>query len=255
MLDRKRIGVVVPCYNEEDLVGRVLETMPGFVDRIYVVDDASEDASLRCLYDLKKTEPRLHILRHLTNQGVGAATVTGYRRAVADGMDVVAVMAGDAQMDPADLEGVVGPVARGQCDYVKGNRFLFGDCWRVMPRHRYLGSVALRWLTRVASGQWHIDDPQCGYTAISAEAIERLPLDRLYPRYGFGNHILTALKILGLKVAEVPVRPVYHTGPHSSMRLRKVIPSLLWLLLRCWLWRTGERTHGLFQEKQTVRGL
>jgi len=244
MYKGKKIGVVVPAYNEEKLIGRVIETMPDFVDRIYVVDDCSRDGTSErvCSYlDRPSLNGRLELICHTTNRGVGGAIVTGYRKAAEEGMDVVAVMAGDAQMDPADLERVVEPVVRNKADYVKGNRLFTGEAWQLIPRHRYLGNAFLSLLTKIASGYWHVADSQAGYTAISSEAIRLLPLEKLYPRYGYPNHLLVMLNVFGLRVRDVPVRPVYNIGETSDIRLWKVIPKMSWLLFKCFLWRLKEK--------------
>src|SRR5690606_33425907 len=124
------------------------------------------------------------ILSHHRNRGVGAAIISGYRRTLALGLDVAAVMAGDGQMDPADLAGLLDPIADGSCDYAKGNRFLHRDVWSVMPPTRLFGNIALSLVTRLTSGYRHIFDSQCGYTAIHRSALERLDLDAVFPRYG-----------------------------------------------------------------------
>jgi glycosyltransferase involved in cell wall biosynthesis len=244
MLGNKRIAVVVPAYNEERLIGRVIETMPAFVDKVYVVDDSSQDATaeqVQAHQNQTSMVERLQLIRHPANQGVGSAIVTGYKQATYDNMDVVAVMAGDAQMDPKELEGVVGPVVNEQADYVKGNRLFTGEAWDLIPKHRYLGNAFLSLLTKIASGYWHVADSQTGYTAISAEAIRLLPLDKLYRRYGYPNHLLVMLNIFDFRVKDVPVRPVYNIGEISGIRLWKVIPRLSWLLVRCFFWRLKEK--------------
>lgn len=244
MYEQKSIAVVVPAYNEEKLIGRVIETMPEFVDRIYVVDDMSSDATIQkveCFLADPCWQSKLQLLRHGENQGVGAAIVTGYRQAVNDEMDVVAVMAGDAQMDPDDLERVIAPVVRDEADYVKGNRLFTGEAWETIPRYRYLGNATLSLLTKIASGYWHIADSQTGYTAISAEALRMLPLGKLYPRYGYPNHLLVMLNVYSLRAIDVPVRPVYNIGEKSGIRLHKVIPRMSWLLLKQFLWRMKEK--------------
>ncbi|HUT35625.1 MAG TPA: glycosyltransferase family 2 protein [Planctomycetota bacterium] len=238
----KRIAVVVPAYNEERLIGRVLETMPGFVDRVYVVDDASKDATVARAGEAAARDPqRIVLIRHEKNQGVGAAIVTGYRRALEEGMDVAAVMAGDAQMDPADLPAVLDPVVDGEADYVKGNRLFTGDAWKKIPHYRYLGNAFLSLLTKIASGYWNVADSQTGYTAISREALATLPLQKLYRRYGYPNHLLVMLNISNCRVADVPVTPVYNIGEKSGIRLRSVIPRMSWLLFKCFLWRMKEK--------------
>jgi hypothetical protein len=144
-------------------------------------------------------------------------------------------------MDPADLARIVEPVATGEVDYVKGNRLFRGESWQMIPRYRYLGNAALSLLTKIASGYWHIADSQCGYTAISRIAIERLDLDRVYTRYGMPNDILVRLNVSKFAVRDVSVRPVYNIGERSGIRLRKVIPTISWLLLRGFLWRMLEK--------------
>lgn len=244
MVGDKRIGVVVPAYNEEKLVGRVIETMPDFVDRIYVVDDCSHDATcdqVRSYLNRPSMNGRLELIQQTTNRGVGATIVTGYQKAIKDGIDVVAVMAGDAQMDPADLSRVVQPVATGKADYVKGNRLFTGEAWRMIPRCRYLGNALLSLLTKIASGYWHVADSQTGYTAISSEAIRLLPLDKIYPRYGYPNHLLVMLNVFDLRVKDVPIRPIYSIGERSGIRLWNVIPRLSWLLIKYFFWRLIEK--------------
>ena len=176
MYQHKKIAVVVPAYNEEKLIGRVIETVPRFVDRVYVIDDCSTDGTCEkaeaYLGDRADRQTRVCLLRHVENQGVGAAIVTGYKEAMADGMDVVAVMAGDGQMDPDDLPRVIEPVVLDHADYVKGNRLFTGEAWQKIPRYRYLGNATLSLLTKIASGYWHVADSQTGYTAISREALE-----------------------------------------------------------------------------------
>jgi len=242
MFEGARVAVVVPAYNEELLIGRVIETMPDFVDLIVVVDDHSGDRTAEVVESYgERLGERLVLLRHEVNRGVGAAIVSGYRLAQERGMDVVAVMAGDAQMDPAELPLIMGPVVRGEVDYVKGNRLFTGEAWRLIPRYRYLGNAFLSLLTKIASGYWHVADSQTGYTAISRRALEMLPLEKLYPRYGYPNHLLVMLNIYGMRVRDVPVRPIYNIGEKSGIRLSRVIPRLSWLLGRCFLWRMWEK--------------
>ena len=205
MLEAKRIAVVIPAYREARLIRRTLATLPSFVDAIYVVDDGSPDATSRVARTV--ADGRLRVLRHETNQGVGAAIVTGYREAAREHADVVAVMAGDAQMDPADLEAVLGPVVAGHADYVKGNRFLSRER-RNMPWARRIAGKTLALATRLASGL-DVDDCQCGYTAISRQALRALPLAELWPRFGYPNDLLLLLAQHGLRVSEVCVRPIY----------------------------------------------
>ena len=234
----KRIGVVVPAYNEARLVGRVIETMPDFVDRIIVVDDRSKDRTSEVVRKYVTEAPdRIHLITHEVNQGVGGAISTGYKRAIEEEIDVVAIMAGDAQMDPADLESIIRPVASGEVGYTKGNRLFRGESWRTIPHYRYLGNATLSLMTKIASGYWHIADSQTGYTAISLEALQAIDIDGIYKRYGMPNDILIKLNVAGVKVRDVSIKPVYNVGEVSGIKLRKVIPRISLLLVRGFFWR------------------
>ena len=242
MYKGKKIGVVVPSYNVAHLVGRVIETMPDLVDRTYIIDDESHDDTYDVAAGHKAAlDGRLDIIRNEVNLGVGGAIVRGYKQALADGMDIIAVMAGDAQMDPDDLPKVLDPVAEGQADYVKGNRLFTGESWKIIPKYRYLGNSFLSLLTKIASGYWHVADSQTGYTAISREALAMLPLDSIYSRYGYPNDVLVNLNVFNFRVKDVPVRPVYNIGEKSGIRLWNVIPKMSWLLLKRFFWRLKEK--------------
>jgi glycosyltransferase involved in cell wall biosynthesis len=239
MLEGKSVAVVVPAYREEELIGATLSGIPGFVDRIYVVDDASPDATAERARDFGGE--RVTVITHERNEGVGAAIVTGYDRALADAVDIVCVMAGDNQMDPAELETLVRPVALGEVDYAKANRLFTGEAWRVIPRHRYIGNAVLSLLTKIASGYWHVADSQAGYTAISGELLAQLDRDRLYRGYGFPNDMLVHLNVWNARVRDFPARPVYGVGERSGIKIRRVVPRISWLLLKGFLWRLREK--------------
>lgn len=236
------IGVIVPAYNEAKLIGRVLETMPDYVDKIIVVDDASDDHTSEVVQSYEPSlSGRLILIRHEVNQGVGGAIITGHHRALAEGMDVVAVMAGDAQMDPSELSRVLDPVIEGRADYAKGNRFFSGEAWQIMPRVRYFANAALSMLTKIASGHWHVADPQCGYTAISRQALESLDLDRLSKGYQFESSMLVHLNVLNLRVVDVPVRPIYGIGEDSGIQHGWAVLAFALYLARSFVWRLKEK--------------
>jgi glycosyltransferase involved in cell wall biosynthesis len=239
MLEGKRVAVVVPAFDEERLIGTTLGGIPEFVDRVFVVDDASRDGTAAAAGGTG--DPRVEVLTHEKNQGVGAAILTGYRRALEEGIDVTCVMAGDNQMDPGDLESIAGPVARGEVDYAKANRLFTGRAWELIPRNRYLGNAALSLLTKIASGYWHVADSQSGYTAVGRPTLELLDLDRIYPRYGFPNDMLVHLNVVNARVRDVPSRPVYGVGEESGIRLSRVIPAISWLLTKAFFWRMREK--------------
>ncbi|GIU93836.1 MAG: hypothetical protein KatS3mg012_0293 [Gaiellaceae bacterium] len=239
MLEGKRVAVVVPAYDEERLVAETLRGIPGFVDRVYVVDDASRDGTAAAAEAVG--DERVVVLRHERNQGVGAAIVTGYRAALADEIDVTCVMAADNQMDPSELERLAAPVARGEVEYAKANRLVSGEAWKVIPRTRYLGNAVLSLLTKIASGYWHVADSQAGYTALALDALRRLDLDRLYTRYGFPNDLLVHLNVQNARVRDVPSRPIYGVGERSGIRLRSVVPRISWLLWKGFWWRLAQK--------------
>jgi glycosyltransferase involved in cell wall biosynthesis len=237
-----RVGVVVPAYNEARQIDGVLETMPHFVDRIFVVDDCSADGTSQKVQAwMKGRGSRVELVRHEARRGGGAAITSGDKAALACGMEVIAVMAGDGQMDPAELPLIVEPVAEGKVAYTKGNRLTSGVAWEKTPHARYLGNAFLSLLTKIASGYWHVADTQSGYTAISAEALKTIELDHLYPSYGYPNDMLIRLNVRNFKVADVHINPRYGIGERSSMKVWKVIPTVSLLLLRGFIFRMFEK--------------
>jgi glycosyltransferase involved in cell wall biosynthesis len=239
MLEGKRVAVVVPAHDEQELIATTLGTIPGFVDRIVVVDDGSTDATAERVRSFG--DPRVELVTHDRNRGVGAAIVTGYQRAAEEGIDVVAVMAADNQMDPGDLATLAAPVARGEVDYAKANRLTTGQAWQLIPRTRYIGNAVLSLLTKIASGYWHVADSQSGYTAIGKDTLAVLDLDRVYTRYGFPNDLLVHLNVVNARVRDFPSRPVYGVGERSGIKYRQVVPRISWLLLKGFFWRLKEK--------------
>jgi len=222
--------VVVPAFNEAAKIGRTLRSVPGFVDCVIVVDDASRDGTARIA---RRSQRRgLTVLRHERNCGVGAAIATGYAAAMQAGADVTAVMAGDSQMDPADLVSLITPVVSGSADYAKGNRFAWPGVHRVMPLSRFAGNVALSYLTRLASGYRTVFDSQCGYTAANRRALALILSGEVFPRYGYPNDLLARLGAFGARVVDVPVRPVYGREWRSGIRIPSVIMPLMRILAR-----------------------
>jgi len=224
MILDKTIAVVVPAYNEERLIYGTLTTIPRFVDHIIVVDDASTDETRRIMSLAQGEDERITLCYHNANQGVGVAICDGYRAALSAGADIIAVMAADGQMDAGDLYRIVEPVALGEVDYAKGNRF-------IMPWVRYMGGVALSWLTSFVCGR-QIIDSQSGFTAISRDVLQKLPLDKIYPRYGMPNDMLIKLSKVGARIRNVQTAPVYGHGEQSGIKIHKVIWPILGILAR-----------------------
>lgn len=238
----KTIGVVVPAYNEEKLIGRTLDAIPGFVDWIVVVDDCSQDATVEQVRERVVQQPeRVVLIRHEANQGVGGAIATGYEWCRDHDLDVAVVMAGDAQMDPADLPALLDPVVEGEADYAKGNRLFTGDAWNQIPKLRYLGNSAMSLLTKIASGYWHVADSQSGYTAINSQALRTIDWGQMYKRYGQPNDLLVRLNVYNFRVRDVPVKPVYNIGEESGIKPLRMIPRLSWLLFKLFLYRMVQK--------------
>jgi len=175
---------------------------------------------------------RIIIINQLVNGGVGAAIARGYKWCKDHRIDCTAVMAGDAQMDPAELESICLPVITEGIDYVKGNRLIHRSAWLVVPKVRFIGNSVLTLLTKIASGYWHVSDTQTGYTAISLKALNAIPLYKIYPRYGMPNDMLVKLNIAFCTLREVEIKPVYRIGEKSKMKIWKVMPIISFLLFR-----------------------
>ncbi len=235
MFGSLKVAVVVPAFNEEGAIAKTVVGVPGFVDHIIVVDDASTDRTVA--EALRIGRRGTEVVEHVSNRGVGAAIFSGYQRALELGVDVAAVMAGDGQMYPDDLGPLLMPILFGYADYAKGNRFLSGEAWQRMPRLRLCGNLALSLLTRVSSGYADVFDSQCGYTAASRRALKVIAETGLFPRYGYPNDLLARLHTAKLTVADVPVRPIYGEGWRSGIRLYMAIYPLSYVLLSSFLRR------------------
>ena len=234
-----RVAVVVPAYNEADHLPSTLATIPTYVDHVLVVDDGSVDetSSVAACH----ARPGVEVLRHLQNRGVGAAVATGYRRALLLNSDVAVVMAGDGQMDPADVPSLIEPIVDGRADYVKGNRFAHREVWQTMPRLRLVGNVVLSLLTRITAGYPRMFDSQCGFTAATRRALLSIDLDGLFPRYGYPNDLLARLWVGRVRVQDVPVRTIYGRTWRSGISLRTAIYPVLFVALRALPWRLWAR--------------
>jgi glycosyltransferase involved in cell wall biosynthesis len=290
LLYQKTVAVVIPAFNEEKQIGMVLETMPGFVDRIIVVDDHSTDRTVeivnthirkesgdfrneriglrkveRSLYneaewvlqesllaeinsfppsEIVNTDPernRIILIRKLKNGGVGSSIARGYKWCKDNQIDCTAVMAGDGQMDPEELENICLPVIRDGIDYVKGNRLIHRSAKFIIPKTRYFGNSILSIMTKVASGYWRVSDTQTGFTAISLNALYKIDLAGIYPSYGMPNDMLVKLNIGRCTLQEVEIKPVYRIGERSKMKIWKVIPKVSWLLFKAFFRRIWTR--------------
>ncbi|MGG7509604.1 glycosyltransferase family 2 protein [Plantibacter sp. YIM 135249] len=229
MYNGATIAAVVPAYREERMISTVIDTMPDFIDHIVIVDDCSPDGTSQVVEG--SSDPRVVLIRHEVNQGVGGAIITGHKRAMELGADVNVIMAGDAQMDPDYLPSLLNKVTAEGYGFAKANRFFSPESFAGMPGYRVFGNIVLSFLTKLASGYWHLFDPQNGYTAVRTSVLERLPLHRVSRRYSFENDLLIHLNILQVPAIDVPIPAVYGNEV-SSIRLSRVIPELLNLLTR-----------------------
>jgi glycosyltransferase involved in cell wall biosynthesis len=236
MYKNKKIGVVVPAHNEEHFITAVIDTMPDFVDKIYVVNDASTDSTAELILKKAIRNSRLVIVNRQSQGGVGAAILSGHLRALRDKMDVLAVMAGDGQMDPAVLSIIINPVVDGQADYVKGNRLSNSDHRKEMPVFRIFGNFILTNLTRIASGYWNVSDPQNGYTAISTETLKKLDTSKIELGFAFENDMLVKLNVIGARVIDVK-HPAVYRGQQSKIRYFGFIFRTSWILFKDCFWR------------------
>ena len=239
MYKNHRIGVVVPAYNEELLLPETLAGMPAYVDKIFVVNDASRDRTLEMIEKRRAEDPRVILIDHEKNKGLGQTLIDGYLASARSDIDITAVMAGDNQMHPDDLSVLLERVIDDGFDYVKGNRLLHQNI-DFMPKYRFLGNAALTILTKFATGYYSLMDPQCGYTVIRNTALRGIPIERMTKGYGYNADILTMLNIRGYSVSDAEVRPVYGREK-SKIKLWKYVPKTSWLLFRLFFRRLWQR--------------
>jgi len=243
----KTIGVVVPAYNEELFVGEVIQTMPAFVDRIYVVNDCSSDNTLKICTGI--SEKRLTVISHEKRQGPGAAMLTGYKKALEENMDITAIMAGDGQMDPAILHEIIEPVYQGAADYTKGDRLSVHGNRRGMPLLRLIGNNLLTYIIGVASGYRQVSDPLNGYTAITRDAMANLDLDHIEPGYAFETDLLIKLGFINAKVVNVGMPARYRNEKSKIVYLGFVLHTS-WVIARDYFWRLRKMRK---QSKKSIK--
>lgn len=219
--DTLNVAVVIPCYRAAAHILDVLAAIGPEVGAVYVVDDACPEgtgdlAAERC------TDPRVRVLRHSRNQGVGGAVITGYRQAIADGADVIVKLDADGQMAPAEIPRLVRPILQGEADYTKGNRFFDLDGLQQMPLVRVLGNAALSFLSKLSTGYWDIFDPTNGFTAIHGRVAAALPLDKVSRRFFFESDLLFRLNTARAVVWDVPMAACYGEEK-SNLRIRRAL--------------------------------
>ncbi len=215
------VAVVIPCFRVARQILTVIAAVGPEVTRIYVVDDRCPEGSGRRV-QAECTDPRVRVLFHETNQGVGGAVISGYQAAMADAADIVVKIDGDGQMDPRLLPRFIAPLLDGRADYTKGNRFYHLESLSGMPTIRLFGNAILSFLSKIASGYWDLMDPSNGYTAIRGEVLRQLPLAKLDRRYFFESDMLFRLGTLRAVVADIAMNARYQDET-SSLRIARVL--------------------------------
>lgn len=203
-----RVAVVIPCYRVKQHVLGVLDQIGSEVERVYVVDDACPEQT-GAFVEAHCTDPRVTVVRHLANRGVGGAVMTGYRAAWDDGMDVAVKVDGDGQMDPRLIPQFVAPIKSGYADYTKGNRFFDLEHIRRMPAHRIVGNAVLSMMSKLSTGYWQLFDTTNGFTAIHTKLIPHVGMHKISERYFFETDLLFRLNILRATVVDIPMHARY----------------------------------------------
>ena len=215
------IAVIIPCYKVKQHILDVIEKVGEDICSIYVIDDNCPEKSGQYVKN-NCDDKRVHIIFHEKNEGVGGATITGYKQALNDGADIVVKIDGDGQMNPAMIKKIVGPIIKGEADYTKGNRFYNIEDLAQMPIKRLIGNAALSFISKLSSGYWNIFDPTNGYTAIHSSVIEQLPLDKIDKRYFFESDILFRLNTIRAVVHDIPMPSVYG-DEKSNLKISKIL--------------------------------
>jgi len=218
-----KIAVVIPCYREATKILNVINNIGAEVSHIIVIDDACPDKTGEHV-KIHCEDPRVQVLIHEKNTGVGGATMSGYKRAIKDGCEIIVKVDGDGQMDPALIPVLIAPLQGGTADYVKGNRFYNLDDLTEMPRVRILGNLALSFASKVSSGYWNIFDPTNGFTAIHIDTAVSLPLEKIDNGFFFESDMLFHLNMLRAVVLDMPM-PARYGDEESSLKIHNVILS------------------------------
>ncbi|KKH40463.1 glycosyltransferase family 2 protein [Methanosarcina mazei] len=237
MYRKKSIGVAIPAYNESKLIEKTLGSVPPYVDKIYAVDDGSKDDTAE---KIKNFDDSRIVLIQQKNGGVGAAVTAGYKKALEDHIDIVAVMAGDNQMDPQYLPDLLDPIIDGKAEYTKGNRLVNSKYRKGMSAWRSLGNYILSFLNKIASGYWDLEDPQNGYTAISSRALKKLNLNEVYKGYAFENDMLVKLNIHDVSVKNVAI-PARYADEKSKIRYSRFILKTSFYFIKALIWRSWNK--------------
>ncbi|MFM8370829.1 MAG: glycosyltransferase family 2 protein [Bacteroidota bacterium] len=230
-----KIAVVIPCYNVAPHITGVIQGIPDYISWIIAVEDCSKDDTADILERLQAGNPRLILLKHQENQGVGGAMLSGYQKSLELGADVIVKLDGDGQMDPANIEPLIRPILRGKAEFTKGNRFRDFRALRAMPLGRRIGNLGLSFIIKAASGYWNIFDPTNGFTAIKNETLAALDFSKIHKRYYFETSMLQELYFVNAVVEDVPMKARYGdeiSGLSATRTLFEFPPKLLLAFFR-----------------------
>lgn len=239
MYKGKKVSLVIPARNEQKLIKPTLENVPETIDRVYVINDVSTDNMAEVVKECAEKDSRIKLINHKKNTGPGGAIITGYKKSLEEGYDIAVVIGGDHQMDLKDLLNFLEPLVNGEADYTKGNRFLHASgIPKVMPFKRVLGNSSLSMMAKLASGYYRIFDTQDGYTAITADAIQRVNWDKAFKGYGYPGDFLIVLNAFNIRIKDVPRRAIYLKGERQSqIKIFKYILKVAPLYLKKFFWR------------------
>ncbi len=240
MYKNKIISIIIPAYREEELIGKTIELVPNYADKVYVIDDGSPDRTYEVALKYAEKDPRIVIIKHPVNKGVGAGIVTGYKKSLEDGIDIAVIMAGDNQMDPVHIPSLLDPIIDNKADYTKGNRLTSLKYMKGMSLFRRFGNFILTLLTKLSSGYWKIMDPQNGFTAINCKILPKINIDKIYPSYGYCNDLLAKLNVYNFRVMDIEI-PARYGNEKSKIRYGRYIFNVSKLLLNNFIWRIKEK--------------
>jgi glycosyltransferase involved in cell wall biosynthesis len=218
-LTSSRASVVIPCYKVGFGILKLIKTIGREVDSIFVIDDSCP-LNTGDIVENYCDDPRVKVIRHAFNQGVGAAVKSGYKEALAAGAKVIVKLDGDGQMDPLQIARLMEPILQGGAEYTKGNRFSDREIWRTMPPVRLMGNIALTYISRISSGYMHISDPNNGFTAINSEACRNLQMSKISNSYFFESDMIFNLGLQNARIVDVPLKARY-LGEESSLSISK----------------------------------
>jgi len=240
MYKNKKIGLVIRAHNEENFISGVVTALPVFIDRVYLVNDASTDRTLEIINNFSKQDGRIKVVNHNIRRGAGYAAISGQKQALAENNDIIVMLDGDGQMDTTLLPAFLDPLCSGEADYVKGNRFSCKEHLRGMSGWRIFGNRILTILNRISSGYWKLSDPQNGYAAVTRSTLQKLDLDIMNKGFAYENDMLVKLNVIGAKVVEI-AHPAIYKGQLSKIRYSQFIFQTSGLLLIDFFWRIRKK--------------